>query len=105
LEDGGRDFFSFYVTLCVWAVRKTVLLEEPTRAALAPFVPFGSHIVTLACEVSGMSFVHEHAYFAVRELILHHCMFLVISPSFLPVRGDNDKTNYRIDRGLRDTGV
>jgi hypothetical protein len=85
LEDGGWDFFSFYVTLCVWEVRETVLLEEPTRAALASFVPFGSHIVTLACEVSGPSFVHEHEYFAVRELILHHCMFLILSPSFLPV--------------------
>ena len=35
----GGTFFCFHVTLCVWAVGETVLLEEPTRAALVIFIP------------------------------------------------------------------
>jgi hypothetical protein len=85
LEDSRRDFFCFHVTLCVLAVGETVLLEEPARAALAFFIPFGSRVVMFSCESSCPSFICEHADFAVGEEILDHCGFLVISPSFLPV--------------------
>ena len=81
----GGTFFCFHVTLCVLAVGETVLLEEPTRAALAFFVPFGSRVVMFSCKSSCPSFICEHADFTVGEKILDHCVFLVISPSFLPV--------------------
>ncbi len=48
LKDGGRDFFGWHVTLFVGAVGETVLLEEPTRAALALVIPLGALVELLA---------------------------------------------------------
>ncbi len=51
LKDSGRDFFGWHVTFFVGAVGETVLLEEPTRAALAPLIPLGALVKLLACKI------------------------------------------------------
>jgi len=48
LKDRGRDSIGWYVTLFVGAVRETVFLEDPTRAALALVIPFGALVELLA---------------------------------------------------------
>jgi hypothetical protein len=67
LKDGGRDYFGWHVTLFVGAVKETVFLEEPTRAALALFIPLGALVGIFACKISGPSFICEHANFAVEK--------------------------------------
>jgi hypothetical protein len=48
LKDRGRDSIGWYVTLFVGAVRETVFLEDPTRAALALVISFGALVELLA---------------------------------------------------------
>ena len=71
LKDRGRDFIGWYVTLFVGAVRETVFLEEPMRAALALVIPFGALVELLACIICDPRSICEHANLAVLRFILH----------------------------------
>ncbi len=73
------------MTLFVGAVRETVFLEEPMRAALALFIPLGALVGIFACKISGPSFICEHANFAVGKNIFHQQMSLVVTLAFLLV--------------------
>jgi len=71
LKDRGWDSISWYVTLFVGAVRESVFLEEPTRAALALVIPFGALVELLDCKICDPRFICEHANLAVWRFILH----------------------------------
>ncbi len=73
------------MTLYVWAVGETIFLKEPTRAALALFVPIRASVKLLACKISSPSFVGEHADFTVGEGIVYQRMFIAVSLAFLLV--------------------
>jgi hypothetical protein len=65
------DFFGWHLTLIVGAVRETVFLEEPMRAAFALLIPLGVLVNLLACKVSGPRFICEHANLAMWKFIFH----------------------------------
>jgi len=71
LKDRGWDSIGWYVTLFVRAVRETVFLEEPTRAALALVIPYGALVEFLAHKICDPRFICEHANLAMWRFILH----------------------------------
>ena len=71
LKDRGWDFIGWYVTLIVGAVRETVFLEEPTRAARVLVIPLGVLVELLACKVCDPYFICGHANLVVWRFILH----------------------------------
>jgi len=74
------------VTLHVWAVGEKTFLKEPTRAALALFVPIRALVKMLARKISNPCFVSEHADFTVGDGIFNQRIFLsVLSFAFLLV--------------------
>ncbi len=73
------------MTLLVWAVGETIFLKEPTRAALALFVPIQVLVKLLARKTSSPFFINEDADFTVGEGIFYQRMFLAVSLAFLLV--------------------
>ena len=73
------------MTLHVWAVGETIFLKEPTRAALALFVPIWALVKLLARKISSPCFIDEHADFTVGGEIFYQRMCLAVSLAFLLV--------------------
>ncbi len=71
LKDGGWNFLGWHMTLLVWAVEESIFLKEPTRAALAVFVPIRVLVKLLPLKISSSCFINEHADFTEVEGILY----------------------------------